>query len=74
MFLNVLFARLMLSYNGILTISCIQTLTQLALKLSGSIHHVSFLLIQSNHGLLFKHFLIQKYHSLLAAGSCLSTY
>uniref|UniRef100_A0A6N2KMY1 Uncharacterized protein n=1 Tax=Salix viminalis TaxID=40686 RepID=A0A6N2KMY1_SALVM len=30
---------LMLSYNGILTISCIRTLTQLALKLSGSIHH-----------------------------------
>ncbi|KAJ6293691.1 hypothetical protein OIU76_021871 [Salix suchowensis] len=29
----------MLSYNGILTISCIRTLTQLALKLSGSIHH-----------------------------------
>ncbi|KAJ6676938.1 TRANSCRIPTION INITIATION FACTOR TFIID [Salix viminalis] len=33
------FDRLMLSYNGILTISCIRTLTQLALKLSGSIHH-----------------------------------
>lgn len=33
------FDRLMLSYNGILTISCIRTLTQIALKLSGSIHH-----------------------------------
>ncbi|XP_015584210.2 transcription initiation factor TFIID subunit 2 isoform X1 [Ricinus communis] len=32
------FDRLMPSYNGILTISCIRTLVQLALKLSGSIH------------------------------------
>ncbi|XP_057952366.1 transcription initiation factor TFIID subunit 2 isoform X2 [Malania oleifera] len=31
------FDRLMPSYNGILTISCIQTLTQIALKLSGFI-------------------------------------
>ncbi|KAG4136980.1 hypothetical protein ERO13_D07G042740v2 [Gossypium hirsutum] len=32
------FDRLMPSYNGILTISCIRTLTQIALKLSGFIH------------------------------------
>ncbi|KAJ8753456.1 hypothetical protein K2173_019855 [Erythroxylum novogranatense] len=32
------FDRLMPSYNGILTISCIQTLVQIALKLSGAIH------------------------------------
>lgn len=31
------FIRLMPSYNGILTISCIRTLTQIALKLSGFI-------------------------------------
>ncbi|KAB2072838.1 hypothetical protein ES319_A07G044500v1 [Gossypium barbadense] len=32
------FDRLMPSYNGILTISCIRTLAQIALKLSGFIH------------------------------------
>ncbi|XP_017649919.1 transcription initiation factor TFIID subunit 2 isoform X2 [Gossypium arboreum] len=32
------FGRLMPSYNGILTISCIRTLAQIALKLSGFIH------------------------------------
>ncbi|OAY50235.1 transcription initiation factor TFIID subunit 2 isoform X2 [Manihot esculenta] len=32
------FDRLMPSYNGILTISCIRTLVQIALKLSGSVH------------------------------------
>ncbi|XP_062116921.1 transcription initiation factor TFIID subunit 2 isoform X3 [Humulus lupulus] len=31
------FDRLMPSYNGILTVSCIRTLTQIALKLSGSV-------------------------------------
>ncbi|KAF2325520.1 hypothetical protein GH714_029810 [Hevea brasiliensis] len=34
------FDRLMPSYNGILTISCIRTLVQIALKLSGSVHLV----------------------------------
>ncbi|KAJ4835519.1 Transcription initiation factor TFIID subunit 2 [Turnera subulata] len=32
------FDRLMPSYNGILTISCIRTLAQIAIKLSGTIH------------------------------------
>ena len=38
-------ASLMPSYNGILTISCIRTLTQIALKLSGFIPLVSTLLL-----------------------------
>ncbi|KAJ0106687.1 hypothetical protein Patl1_19054 [Pistacia atlantica] len=39
------FDRLMPSYNGILTVSCIRTLTQIALKLSGFICLVSVSLI-----------------------------
>lgn len=40
-FLKISSASLMPSYNGILTVSCIRTLTQIALKLSGFIPLVS---------------------------------
>ena len=48
MYLEMACIRLMPSHNGILTVSCIRTLTQIALKLSEFIPLVSVLLSSSN--------------------------
>ena len=45
MYLEMACVRLMPSYNGILTISCIRTLTQIGLKLSGFIPLVSVFVV-----------------------------
>ena len=48
MYLEMACSRLMPSHNGILTVSCIRTLTQIALKLSEFIPLVSIFLSPSN--------------------------
>ena len=48
MYMEMACIRLMPSHNGILTVSCIRTLTQIALKLSEFIPLVSVLLSPSN--------------------------